>query len=274
MKDLMKPYQKTPPLNTLRYPVIATPKLDGIRCAIECGLPRTFNKKPVPNEWINTILAACGPAIDGFDGELMLVEGDFNDVQSAVMSHGGQPHFRFMVFDIHDSPLLYKQRIEEVHKRIAELHKCEDLESMVVQAVQAKLCRNQMELQAYWDECVQLGYEGVIVNDPHGHYKNGRSGKVEQLSVKLKLWHDDEAVIIGFEEEIAEDGTPKGRVGRVTMRHKNGVEFGVGGLTNELKAHMWNKPEWYIGKRATFKYQDWPVGGKPRFPGWKGVRYD
>ena len=274
MKDLMKPYQKTPPLNTLRYPVIATPKLDGIRCAVENSLPRTFNKKPVPNKWVNEALSMLGPAIEGFDGELMVLESDFNGVQSGIMTHGGQPNFRFMVFDLHDSPLPYIKRIEQVHQRIAEIHKCEDLYAQIVQPVDAKLCRNQMELQAYWDEYIELGYEGAIVNDPHGYYKNGRSGKVEQLSVKLKVWHDDEATIIGFKEEIAEDGTPKGRVGRVTMRHNNGVVFGVGGLTDEMKAQMWHQPDWYIGKRATFKYQDWPVGGKPRFPGFKGVRYD
>jgi DNA ligase 1 len=274
MKDLMKPYQKTPQLNTLRYPVIATPKLDGIRCAIENGVARTFNKKSVPNVWVNEILAACGPLIEGFDGELMVSDGDFNRVQSGIMTHGGQPNFKFMVFDLHDSPMPYKHRIEQVHKRITELHSGEELFTQAVQPVEAKICRNEMELKQYWTECIELGYEGVIVNDPEGLYKNGRSGLKEQLSVKLKRWHDDEAVIIGFEEEVALDGTPKGRVGRVTMKHSSGVVFGVGGLTDEIKAHMWNKPEWYIGKRATFKYQDWPLGGAPRFPGWKGVRYD
>jgi DNA ligase-1 len=274
MKDLMKPYQKTPPLNTLRYPVIATPKLDGIRCAIENGEARTFNKKPVPNKWVNEMLAMLYPALEGFDGELMIVDGDFNNVQSGIMTHGGQPNFRFMVFDLHDSHLPYKHRIEEVHKRIAAIHKSEDIYAHIVQPIEAKLCRNEMELQLYWNECVELGYEGVIANAPDGHYKTGRSGLKEQLAVKLKVWHDDEAVIIGFEEEVAIDGTPKGRVGRVTMRHSSGVEFGVGGLTDSVKDHMWTKPEWYLGKRATFKYQDWPVGGKPRFPGWKGVRHD
>ena len=262
MKDLMKPYQKTPLLNTLCYPVIATPKLDGIRCAIENGKARTFNKKPVPNKWVNEALAVLGATIEGFDGELMILESDFNSVQSGIMTHGGKPNFRFMVFDLHDSPLPYKYRIEEVHKRIAEIHSCEDLYAQIVQPVEAKLCRNQMELQAYWNECVEFGLEGVIVNCPHGFYKNGRSGLKEQLSVKLKLWHDDEATIVGFEEEITIDGTPKGRVGRVTMRHSSGVEFGVGGLKDDVKDHMWNKPEWYIGKRATFKYQGLPPIGQ------------
>ncbi len=274
MKDLMKPYQKTPQLNTLRYPVIATPKLDGIRCAIENGKPRTFNKKPIPNTWVNDVLGMYAHLTEGFDGELMLVDGDFNSVQSGIMSQDGRPRFRFVVFDLHNSLLPYKARIEQVHKRVAEVRKTEDLEALVFEAVTAKLCRNEMELQGYWNECVELGYEGVIVNAPEGFYKNGRSGLKEQLSIKLKIWHDDEAVVIGFEEEIAADGTPKGRVGRVTLRHNSGVEFGAGGITDDEKARMWNKPEQYLGKTGTFKYQDWPTGGKPRFPGWKGVRHD
>lgn len=274
MKDLMKPYSKTPQLDTLRYPVIATPKLDGIRCAIENGAARTFNKKPIPNAWVNAVLEVLGPAIEGFDGELIVLNTGFNGVQSGIMSVEGRPNFRFVVFDIHDSSLPYKHRIEAVYKRITDLRRCEDLESMVVEAVDVTLCRNKEELQDYWTECIEAGYEGVIASAPEGLYKNGRSGLKEQLSVKLKVWHDDEAVVIGFEEEIANDGTPKGRVGRVTMRHANGTEFGVGGLTDELKHHMWTKPEHYLGKRATFKYQDWPKWGAPRFPGWKGLRHD
>lgn len=274
MKDLQKPYNKTPPLNTLRYPVIAMPKLDGIRCAIENQQPRTFNKKPIPNKWVNEILSLTANLTEGFDGELIVVNNDFNGVQSGIMSAEGQPNFRFVVFDIHNLNLPFKQRIETVHKRVADLHRAGDLESLVFEAVEAKLCRNEMELQLYWNECIALGYEGVIVNSPEGRYKNGRSGLREQISIKLKLWHDDEATIVGFEEEVDANGVGKGRVGRVTMVHSNGVEFGAAGLTDELKADMWNSWHKYGGKRATFKYQDWPAGGKPRFPSFKGVRHD
>ncbi len=274
MKDLQKPYQKTPPLISLRYPVIATPKIDGIRCAIENGVPRTFNKKPIPNNWVRELLTLCAADFNGFDGELIVQKSDFNGTQSGIMTIEGKPSFKFLIFDIHDSKAQYKHRIEEVHKRVADIQRLGDADAVIVEAVEAKLCRNAAELQEYWNECIAAGYEGVIANAPEGLYKNGRSGLKEQLSVKLKVWHDDEATVIGFEEEIAQDGTPKGRVGRITLQHSSGVVFGVGGLTDEAKAHMWSKPEWYLGRLATFKYQDWPTGGAPRFPGWKGLRHD
>ncbi|MGL4220796.1 MAG: hypothetical protein ACRCSS_09260, partial [Shewanella sp.] len=185
MKDLMKPYRLTPALDKLQYPVLATPKIDGIRCAIENGKARTFNKKPVANTWTRETLEMCADLYEGFDGELIVPGLDFNSVQSAIMSEHGTPNFRFAVFDIHNSTLPYIKRIEEVHKRVATIKRLGDISAISVFAVSPVLCRNQYELAAAWENFIRDGYEGAIAMRPDGLYKNGRSGLREQLSVKL-----------------------------------------------------------------------------------------
>lgn len=275
MKDLMKPYSKTPDLKTLRYPVIATPKLDGIRCAVENGALRTFNKKPVPNVHINEVLKPIIHLMEGFDGELMIPGKDFNGVQSAVMSRSGKPEFKFVLFDLHNSPMRYLDRTNDLFAAIQIIADMGYVEAKHLEFVpNQELCKNASELQAFWDKCVADSYEGAIAADPHGYYKNGRSGLKEQLLLKLKAWHDDEAVVIEVQEEIAEDGTPKGRAGALLVRHSSGAEFGVAGFDDITKASMWLNRRAIIGKTITFKYQDWPRGGNPRFPGFKGFRHD
>lgn len=274
MKDLMKPYSKTPQLNTLRYPVIATPKIDGIRCAVENGKLRTYNKKPVPNRYVNQVLGQIIHFIEGFDGELIVKGTDFNGTQSGIMSEYGEPDFHFIVFDKHDSTKPYKQRIEEIALASKMLRDTGYEEAERIFNIGYELCRTAQELQYFWDSCVSLGYEGAIANSPEGFYKNGRSGLKEQLSIKLKQWHDDEAVIVEVREEISVAGEPKGRAGVLWVRHANGCEFGVAGMDDATKALYWRNRKSMPGLTVSFKYQDWPVGGNPRFPGLKGVRYD
>lgn len=274
MKDLMKPYSKTPDLASLRYPVIATPKYDGIRCAVEDGKLRTFNKKPVPNKYINDVLGYIIQAIEGFDGELVVKGADFNGVQSAVMSEHGKPDFEFIVFDLHDVQGQYRTRQLVLAEDLRLLHALGYAEGARVRQAPSMLCNNPEQLQQVWNKHIAAGYEGTIIADPYGHYKNGRSGIKEQLLVKLKVWHDDEATVIEVREEIGGDGQAKGRAGCLWVRHASGAEFGVPGFTDELKAKLWATKDQVVGKVVTFKYQDWPAGGDPRFPGFKGFRYD
>ena len=86
-----------PKLEQIDYPVMASPKLDGIRCIIqEDGKAYSRNGKLIPNEHVQKALQDMKLPV--CDGELMTV-GDFNDVQSNVMSAKGEVDFVYNVFD-------------------------------------------------------------------------------------------------------------------------------------------------------------------------------
>ena len=80
----------------LDYPVICTPKLDGIRCLKIGGraVSRTF--KSIQNNYIRTILEKLLP--DGMDGEIISGK-NFQETTSAVMREEGEPEFVFWAFD-------------------------------------------------------------------------------------------------------------------------------------------------------------------------------
>ena len=103
----------------LRYPVLVSPKLDGIRCVIHNDQPVSRTLKPIPNRFIQSELGFYPP----FDGELMV--GDpldpaaFNKSTSGIMSHDGEPAFTFWVFDWvnpHDLHLPFTERLATAKK--------------------------------------------------------------------------------------------------------------------------------------------------------------
>jgi len=78
--------------------VLATPKLDGIRCLKVGGRALTRSFKPISNryarEWMEANLPDC------VYGELMLRGGTFSQTASAIGGRGGEPDFVFHVFDL------------------------------------------------------------------------------------------------------------------------------------------------------------------------------
>src|SRR5208283_4092665 len=105
-------------MDTLKFPVLATQKLDGIRCLIMDGRAVSRNFKPIQNAYIQKQLSWGLP--DGLDGELILEGKQFNEVSSAVMSEDGKPDFRYYVFDYVSGELdkPYNERMAELKNLI------------------------------------------------------------------------------------------------------------------------------------------------------------
>lgn len=280
-------------LETLRFPVLASPKLDGIRALT--GLPQgsivSRNLKAIPNKRIQ-VAAEQFPA--GLDGEILTytngVRDDFNTVQSKVMSVEGTPEFKFHVFDAWDLDATFDARIKGADSIV-----CDDqiFGSGLLKLVEHRLICTLEELLAYETECLAAGWEGVMMRDPNGHYKHGRSTVKEGILLKLKRFHDDEAVIVGTVERMhntnekerdelghakrstAKAGlVPTGTLGALQCEWK-GVRFEIGtGFDDATRASLWGQREALLGKLVTFKYQEVGSQGAPRFPVYLGLRGD
>ena len=137
----------------LRFPVLATPKLDGIRCLKLIGKALTRSFKPISNRFAREWIEANLP--DGLDGELMLRGGTFNETTSAIGARDGRPDFVFHVFDYVTDSLAtpYSERM----LALAALPESD----RIVKVLPVEI-RNAAELAAYEEECVAAGYEGVL----------------------------------------------------------------------------------------------------------------
>jgi len=174
-------------LSDIKYPILCTPKLDGIRCLIINGKAVTRSLKPIPNKHIADILEFH----EEWDGELML-RGDstFQAVSSAVRSEEGEPDFIYCVFDIRtDKP--YSERVRHLPRACGP----------IVPIIPVEVS-NEAEFLEFEKECLKIGSEGVMIRDPDGPYKHGRSTVSEGWLLKWKRFEDAEAIILGFEEML------------------------------------------------------------------------
>lgn len=266
----------------IKYPVLATPKLDGIRCGCVDGVAKSRNMKPIPNHYVRQQLEG----LHGLDGELM-VNGDFNEVQSGIMSQDGEPNFVFHVFDDFSNPdTPYRERIENIEWEHNNPH---------IQVLYPHTIHNEQELDCYLEDCLELGYEGVMIRKPDGKYKFGRSTVNEGILLKIKKFLDSEATLVEIVEKMTNDNpleedelgrakrssckenkTPAGTSGAVVLDW-NGIIFNVGfgpGFTDAIKQEMWDMRHELKGRLYKFSYQELSKDGIPRFGKLLGERHE
>lgn len=273
-------------VSTLKFPVLATPKLDGIRVLKVDGKAVTRKFKPIPNHHIRILLEKHLP--DGVDGEVM-TSGTFNDIQSKVMSHDGEPNFTLYVFDyVKDD--LNKPYTERVCDMSSALTSKVPFDVVILRPV---LLTSAEELLAFERECLSQGYEGVMLRKPDSKYKCGRSTLKEQILLKLKRFLDAEARVVGFEEKMHNDNEkerdefglskrsskkdglkPANTLGALIVEDiKTGVKFGIGsGFDDAMKKEIWTHRDKYLNKLVKYKYQSVGQKDAPRFPVFLGFR--
>lgn len=278
----------------LKYPVLATPKLDGIRCLKIDGkaVSRTF--KPIANRYCREMVEKYFP--DGVDGELM-VEGNFQAVSSAVMTEDGEPPVTYYIFDYVKDDLQkpYDKRVYELSAVMSTVfEKAEKEEGRpIFRILMPVLIRNEKELLDFEKACLAEGFEGVILRDPKGPYKCGRSTPKEGYLLKLKRFEDVEATILDCTERYhnaneaekdnfgrtkrsthQENQVATGTLGAMVVKSKEFKNtYNVGsGFTEEQRVEFWKIRKNLSGKIIKVKYQPVGVLDVPRFPTFIGFR--
>lgn len=300
MSNITKPMLagKSGPVDQITYPVLATPKLDGIRCLVINGkaVSRTF--KPIPNDHIRKSIESefqNGGYRAEFDGEILVRNRTFNELSGDVRRSDGKPDFYFAVFDrvtpiTQDCPQL---GLSEPYVDRMKALKLLSLPDFCEKILPVKIA-NAIELTQYEQDQLTLGYEGVMVRSPGSPYKCGRSTTNEGFLLKIKQFEDAEAMIYGVEEMMHNDNIatrdafgrtersthkenmiPTGVMGKLLVRWhgKEHIEFEIGtGFTAADRAHLWRKRGELIGKLVKFKHQPSGADVKPRFPVFLGFR--
>jgi DNA ligase-1 len=285
-------------ISKLKYPVLISRKLDGVRCTVQDGILLSRSLKPIPNVNVQKLFSSLP---EGIDGEL--IYGDpcspsaYRDTVSIVMSDDKPADgINLHVFDKF-SDVGFQIRLVDAKTAIAE---CVNAKFRV-QMVEHVVCNNEAELQATEEKWLDEGNEGVMIRSYEGPYKCGRSSEREGYLLKLKRFEDCEAVVTGTYELLHNDNeaftNELGRTARSTEKAGksgldtlggfyvqgvgqpfDGVEFKVGngdGMTQELRKSLWADRTDLIGRILKVKY--FPIGSKdkprhPLFLGWRDRR--
>jgi hypothetical protein len=93
-----------------------------------------------------------------------------------------------------------------------------------------KYCETQEELNIYYNECLEAGWEGVIIRHPNHKWHN--DGKRDDMLVKRKGRATADLLCTA---ELEGDGKNKGFIGSLMLQDKAGRTVKVGsGLTNDM----------------------------------------
>ena len=267
-----------------KFPYIATPKIDGIRFLMVNGVAVSRTFKPIRNTYLQQVLSET--LLDGVDGEITV--GDtFQSSTSGVMSIEGEPDFKVWLFDYLDPN---QDEILPYYLRILNFPTFPNNGQYIL--LSGTTIKNQEELDTYEGICLEEGYEGIMLRDPMGTYKFGRSTVRDNILLKVKRFLDDEAVVIGFKEkmhnvnEAQKDAFGRTKrsssmagligantTGAIIAENKEGKVIEVGsGLNDLMRDEIWNNKEKYLGRLVKYKYFPQGVKDLPRHSVFLGFR--
>lgn len=263
-------FQITDPI---KYPVRVEAKLDGLRCIAvkHKGEVSMFTRSGTPLETLPRIKAAIESIpLDNFvlDGEAMA--DSWEDSASVMMSSKTKKDDGSILYHVFDfvwftdwqaqsTELTYTERLAILEPIIYTCGK-----ESPFRLVKSKTCSNETELRTFYSECLDDGYEGVMLKDIEATYKWKRSAAI----LKMKPVATEEGVAISWYE--ANKGTKReGFFGGFNVLTPNGVITKVGGGYSDcLKKKIHDDgPDSYIGKVIEVEHQPpFTPDGKLRFP--------
>jgi DNA ligase-1 len=278
----------------IQFPVMASYKIDGVRCVIKDAQPLSRSLKVIRNEHVQRVLGFA--RLEGLDGELTVGPPNAPDLMqrttSGVMTIAGQPDFTYWVFDFWTAP---EMPFERRYERLRE----SELLGWFAQFPQVRILpqryiSNQQQLDEYETIALAEGYEGIMLRKPDGPYKYNRSTAREGYLLKVKRFVDGEAVVRGFVELQHNDNVAEfdalgftkrsthnaNKVGGDTLGGlevtdlATGIPFTIGtGFDAVLRKEIWLHQEAWLGRIVKYKHFA-AVGVKdaPRFPVYLGVR--
>lgn len=275
-------------LLTNRLPLLATPKIDGIRCFKANGQALSASGKPIPNDYIRSLLEDPGIP-DGFDGELV-TPGSFQDTCSAIMSRSGQPVFCWRVFDHYDGlrPVGYETRVFRALEYLSRGR------WPFVSIVNYEFLSTARAIDDYFCRCLDdERLDGACFRRPNSPYKMGRSTYNEGYLMAMKPFVDSDAVITAWEplyrnqnpktvnelglaeRSSARQGlVPDSLLGSLQCRDiHTGQTFSVGsGFTSKERLKLYEERNTLVGRIIRYKYLGVGNADAPRTPIFCGFR--
>ena len=259
-------------------PVFIQPKLDGVRCIIQCEDFQHHGKvikaySRTGKEWKNIrhILEQLRPFFFKYpnvvlDGELYnhKFKDDFEQIISMVRKTKptdedrsiSRENVQFHCYDIIDEELPFDQRIEFVMNELRDSASVRTVETLQTDEANAHFIHTMNK---------ENGYEGSIVRT-NDVYKCGRSWSLR----KFKDFEDSEALIVDWVEG---KGKRIGTIGKFMAMDKDKNIFGMP-VMDKFKYLQDNFEEMktWVGLSATFTYFEKTKAGSYRHPLFKCIR--
>ena len=295
----------------LCFPLIAQPKIDGVRGLNMGGVLTGRSLKHFRN--VHVMKQLSHQALIGFDGEISAEVATHHDLcrltTSALTSQSGEPEISWWLFDYVTSDSVempYFARFAILQQRITQAIYALPHLRYVLKIVPSKWIMTIDELLAFDAENLKNGYEGTVIRDPNAPHREGRSGKkpvlwrikrfvdfefrvhtliegdenqntpqINELGKQFRSSHQENKIpnsMIG-----AMMGTVIGQVndpstGRILFRDGDQIKVGAGCLSHEQRVYFFACQDDFMCRIHKGKFFPKGVKDKPRFPTWQTFR--
>jgi DNA ligase-1 len=277
-------------IKSLKFPLLASYKLDGIRCIFKDGQMYSRALKQFPNiklrERFEGLNKFCKAKDIILDGELLAKSLEFNELSGLTRQLDKVLPFDlyFYCFDAifnKDFMMSFRTRTTFLDALVAEIY-----HSQFKIVKQWSILRVE-DINPLYENALAWGCDGLILRDLNGRYKFGRGTIKEGLIYKMKPFQTFDSKIIdvlqgtivnpkaektinelGYSRtsKLKEDRLPSGRASDFVVKYK-GKELKVSiVMTQEEKEEVWKNKEKYIDR--LIEYKGMLVGAKdlPRHP--------
>ena len=184
-------------INTLKYPLLASYKLDGIRCIFKDGQIFSRALKQFPNIQLRKRFEYLAKYSKDhnviLDGELLAKSLTFNELSGITRQLDKElpDDLCFYCFDaIHQEDCIMSFRTR------ATFLETLDIKFAYFKLVVQWAVNNIDEVNYLYENALAWGCDGLILRDPEGRYKFGRSTVKEALIYKLKPFVTEDSKIV------------------------------------------------------------------------------
>lgn len=279
-------------LQDVVLPAYLSVKMDGVRCLVRDGGPKSLELNECPNRFTRRELSST--LLEGIDSEYIVgkpnLPSTYHTSNSAWGSIEGEPDFKiYAIDDFTDPDLPFEERLKKLTKRIRDLNN-----PRVVLAPQKRVTTLR-EVKTFYRTCLSLNFEGMVSASPLGPYKYGRSTIRENYRLKFKEISHSEAEILdivqgsrnnnpsvvnplGYKRKSSaiEGLIPSNMMGKLLVRDiHSGVQFFIGSgtlFTNRFREDCLRNFPKYKGRILRYHSITAGVKDKPRHAQADGFR--
>ena len=234
-------------------------KLDGMRAYWTKG--KLWTRSGIPIVTPDWFIAGL-PSRHDLDGELFLGRQMFDECMTIARRTDAGGDWKKLKFVVFDCPTVKGGIVERLEVAVKLVN---DSNNGNVQVHPFSICESEEHLVQELNKIEEVGGEGLMLRHPTALHRGGRSSDL----LKVKTFHDDEALVIDYEKG---KGKYAGMVGSLMCVTRGGAHFKVGsGLSDNLRTINAAPKK---GSVITFKYFELTKDGIPRFPTFLRVRPD
>lgn len=264
-------------LSTIKYPILASTKLDGIRCIFKDGKMLSRSLKEIPNKQLQEKFQPLkdfskekGVILDGemygigltFQQIIHFVMTD--DLEAKKQKESLPDNLKFWCFDaIKDSP-------DEPFIERFKYYKSLKFKDMI--AVNQVMMKSKEDVEVMFENFIEEGFEGVILKNSNSKYKFGRATLNSGDCYKVKPYLTFDSEIIKVEERF--ENTSESYINELGNSQKHSykdalIPTGIAAcfvvmykdqeqrvmITGEenMRRDIWKNKDNYVGKWIEFK---------------------